>query len=251
MPTQPAYPASQHALWGQLLTRQRQRIADLACPQFQRGFAALGLTPNAIPRFVALSTQLDHLSGWTVHAVDGLLPEADFFGRLARREFPITWWLRDADQADYIVEPDLFHDLVGHLPMLTDPAVGDFIQAYGQAVTALVDRGETAAVTALTRLYWFTIEFGLVGTPGRPELYGAGLLSSFHESHWAIHAPAVDRCPADLIAMMRQAYAIDRPQPRYFVLPELDQLWRWTPPVLTTAARQAAQEPDVPVPGLA
>jgi phenylalanine-4-hydroxylase len=247
---QPTYPPETHALWGRLLLRQQALIRDLACPAFQVGLDALALTPEAIPRFEALSARLQPLSGWTVHAVDGLLPADDFFARLADRRFPVTWWLRRPDQADYIVEPDLFHDLVGHLPLLAHPAVGQFIQAYGAAVTEVAQAGEAAAVLALTRLYWFTIEFGLVGPVDRARIYGAGLLSSFTESQWCLHAPEVARVPADLATMLRQDYVIDTPQPLYFVLPDLDALWAWSPQDLVKAARHAATLPALPIPPL-
>jgi phenylalanine-4-hydroxylase len=244
---QPNYPATTHALWGRLFERQQALIADRACIQFTQGLAALALNPDRIPRLDALSERLTELSGWTVHAVDGLLPAEDFFERLAHRRFPVTWWLRSPEQADYIVEPDLFHDLVGHLPMLADPAVGDFIQAYGQAVHTLAQAGESAAVQALTRLYWFTIEFGLVGPAHAPKIYGAGLLSSFQESQWCLDAPQVIRRSADLNVMMRQAYAIDVPQPLYFAIPSLAWLWQATPTVLISEARRACALKTEPV----
>lgn len=249
-PIQPDYPAPAHALWGQLFERQQRLIRARACSEFKQGLAQLGLTNQGIPRFEALSERLDRLSGWSVHAVDGLLPAEDFFDRLAHRRFPVTWWLRAPEQADYIVEPDLFHDLVGHLPLLADPAVANFIQAYGKAVQTLAQRGETAAVLALTRLYWFTVEFGLVGPSHDPRIYGAGLLSSFQESQWCLDAPNLDRRPAQLRAMMRQDYAIDRPQPLYFVVPDLHWLWQWTPDQLVQEAREAALDSTVPVPEL-
>lgn len=249
MPQQPRdYPLETHALWHRLFERQCRLIRDQAHPAFVTGLHALNLSAARIPRFEPLSERLQQLSGWTIHAVDGLLPGEDFFQRLAQRRFPVTWWLRAPDQADYIVEPDLFHDLIGHLPMLADPAVGDFIQAYGEAVSALHAAGEAKAVTALTRLYWFTVEFGLVAeVPAALRLYGAGLLSSYQESGWALEAPRVARDPADLLTMMRQDYVIDRPQARYFVVPGLAWLWRWSAADLQAAAREAATLPDLPV----
>lgn len=245
---QPDYSPAAHALWGRLFGRQQRLIEDRACPAFTAGLHALALTSDRIPRFEALSDRLTDLSDWTVHAVNGLLPPDDFFARLASRRFPVTWWMREEEQADYIVEPDLFHDLVGHLPMLADPAVGNFMQAYGQAVLTLFQSGETAAMEALTRLYWFTVEFGLVGPLNSPRIYGAGLLSSFQESQWCLDEPRVDRRIADLEAMMRQAYVIDVPQPRYFVIPELEVLWHWTPAELIAKARNVATLPLEPVP---
>lgn len=250
-PIQPEYSPATHALWGSLFARQCKLIEGLACPEFNRGLVALELSTATIPRFDQLSRRLTDLSGWTVHAVDGLLPAEDFFARLAARRFPVTWWLRTPEQSDYIVEPDLFHDLMGHLPMLADPSVGDFMQAYGHAVQMLVENGEKVAAEALTRLYWFTVEFGLVGPSAGPKIYGAGLLSSFQESHWCLDEPRVDRAPANLHTMMRQTYAIDCLQPRYFTIPSLSWLWQWSASALMEAARATVGMPLLAIPPLA
>lgn len=238
-----SYTPEEHGRWNRLFLRQQKLIREqpLACAEFLPGLEALGLPEGEIPRFSVLSKKLEKLSGWSVVAVEGLLPSAVFFEHLAHRRFPVTWWLRDAQQEDYIVEPDLFHDLFGHLPLLVSPAVADFVQRYGQAVLGLA--GNERAQEALAHLYWFTVEFGLTGSPASPRAYGAGILSSFHELKASVLDPAVQRRPADLGAMMTQGYAIDKPQPLYFVIPQLEWLWAWSAPQLQAEALRAIYAP--------
>ncbi len=239
-----SYHADEHRLWGELLAHQSARVKGLACPEFVSGLATLELTSEAIPRFEDLSLRLRAASGWTVVGVEGLLPAEVFFGHLAARRFPVTWWLRRPEQRDYIAEPDLFHDLFGHLPMMCDRRLGDFVQAY--AAAAIREPADSPVLVALTRLYWYTVEFGLWGTLESPRLSGAGLLSSASESAAALGANVVRR-PAEWQAMMRQPYLIDRHQPLYFVLPSFDRLCALSADEWRAQAQEASSQPDLPL----
>ena len=262
--TQPyaRYTADEHARWSHMLYGQTTLIHHLAAPDVASALDTLALSADAIPHFEDLDATLHAAVGWRILAVDGLLPAPEFFSHLARRLFPVTWWLRDAAQEGYIVEPDLFHDLVGHLPALMVPAIADFTQAYGRAVSALA--AEPEAQSALVRLYWYTIEFGLVAKPPlqhflppaiepvsapptpRPRsprptaaVYGAGLLSSSEEIRSSLFG-ASTHLHASLVRMLSDPYEIDKPQPRYFVLPSLQWLLGLDEAFLLAAARRVA-----------
>lgn len=248
-----AYGASEHALWADLLQVQRQRVVGRSCMAFERGLAWLKLDARAIPRFDQVSSHLSAASGWSVTAVDGLLPPEVFFEHLAARRFPVTWWLRPASQRHYIQEPDLFHDLFGHLPLLCDRRVAEFVRVYAHAAVQAVRMGPDV-LTALTRVYWYTIEFGLLGTAASPRIYGAGLLSSFSESEAALASAVPVRRPADWVAMMRTPYTIDRHQGLYFLLPSLDALLGVSVASLVQLARSVSESsdwvPDPPAPSV-
>ncbi len=162
---QPAdYPADDHATWGTLYERQRALLVGRACDEFLQAQDAMGMSPDRIPRFDELNEVLRATTGWTLVGVEGLLPELEFFDHLANRRFPVTWWIRRPDQIDYIAEPDLFHDLFGHVPLLMNPVFADYMEAYGKGGVKAHGIG-TDALQHLTRLYWYTVEFGLIDTP--------------------------------------------------------------------------------------
>lgn len=158
------YSADDHATWGTLYRRQRALLVDRACDEFLQAQDAMGMGETHIPRFDALNAVLQAATGWTLVGVQGLLPELDFFEHLANKRFPVTWWIRRPDQIDYIAEPDLFHDLFGHVPLLMNPLFADFMQAYGRGGVKAHGIGADA-LQNLTRLYWYTVEFGLIATP--------------------------------------------------------------------------------------
>ncbi|MEX2648253.1 MAG: phenylalanine 4-monooxygenase [Alphaproteobacteria bacterium] len=215
-----AYSAADHETWRLLLRRQMRLLPGHACAAFADGVAALGLT-DRIPRFDEASAILERATGWRIVAVPGLLPDAQFFEHLAGRRFPVTVWMRRRDEIDYLVEPDLFHDFFGHVPLLLDPVFADFLHAYGT-------RGRVAAGAALrrlARLYWYTVEFGLLATPAGLKAFGAGLLSSRSELVHAVTDPRPLRVRFDARRVMSTDYRIDRFQETYFVLDGFDELY--------------------------
>jgi phenylalanine-4-hydroxylase len=216
------YTADEHAIWRTLFARQSGLMAEHAAPEFMAGLRLLGVEANRIPVLEEASERLQRLTGFEVIGVPGLIPEADFFAHLAERRFPVTVWMRRRDELDYLVEPDLFHDFFGHLPMLAHTVFANFIQAYG----AIGAHAQTpAAMKMLARLYWYTVEFGLVATPRGLRAYGAGILSSSGETVYAGKATGPARIGFDLQRVLRTDYLIDAYQKTYFVLDDIEQLF--------------------------
>ena len=214
------YTAEEHERWRTLYQRQTQILPDLACEQFLHGLEKLDLAAE-IPNFDDLSTKLHALTGWQVVAVPGLVPDDIFFNHLANRRVPAGRFIRPAHQLDYLEEPDIFHDVFGHVPMLTNPVFADFVQAYGQGGLRALNLGR---LHNLARLYWYTVEFGLLQTGHGLRIYGAGIVSSATESKYALQSPIPHRLPFDLKRVMRTPYKIDDVQALYFVIPSLQSL---------------------------
>ncbi|MCG6117628.1 MAG: phenylalanine 4-monooxygenase [Aquimonas sp.] len=223
------YTDTDHAVWGQLYRRQRDLLPGLACSAFLEAQDAMGMGEDRIPRFDELNAILARTTGWTIIGVEGLLPELDFFDHLANRRFPVTWWIRKPEQIDYIAEPDLFHDLFGHVPLLMNPVFADYMQAYGRGGVRAHGIGPEALVN-LTRLYWYTVEFGLIQEPQGLRIYGAGILSSAGESKYSIKSDAPNRIGFDIKRVMRTRYRIDTYQKTYFVIDDFEQLFDATRP---------------------
>ena len=236
------YSADDHATWATLYARQREVLAGRASDEFIQAQDAMGMTPDRIPRFADLNEVLRDATGWTLIGVEGLLPELDFFDHLANRRFPVTWWIRRPDQVDYIEEPDLFHDLFGHVPLLMNPLFADYMQAYGRGGLKAHAIGPEA-LQQLTRLYWYTVEFGLIRQADGLRIYGAGIVSSKGESLYSLESEAPNRIGFDLERIMRTRYRIDTFQKTYFVIDSFQQLMQATAPDFTPIyARLAAQE---------
>lgn len=217
-----SYTQAEHALWSEMFIEQRKVLAGRACQEFLDNMDRCGLDDTGIPRFSDLGSYLQPRTGWTLVGVNGLLPSEDFFGHLSRRHFPVTWWIRDRSEKDYVAEPDVFHDLFGHVPMLANRAVGDYLVEYANACLDVCDNEQM--LERLAHLYWFTIEFGLVMQAGVPRIFGAGIASSRTESILAVDPARVRHLPFDPAAAARMPYRIDQPQPSYFVLDRLDDL---------------------------
>jgi phenylalanine-4-hydroxylase len=215
------YTAQEHRTWVTLHERQQAMLPGRACDPFLRGLEVLDLHGDGIPDFRRVNAELSRLTGWSVVAVPGLVPDEVFFRHLAERRFPAGQFIRRPDQLDYLQEPDIFHDVFGHVPMLTDPTFADYMQAYGEGgLRALgFDR-----LHNLARLYWYTVEFGLLDTPGGLRIYGAGIVSSKAESVFALDDPSPNRIGFDLERVMRTPYRIDDFQQVYFVVPSLQRL---------------------------
>jgi phenylalanine-4-hydroxylase len=224
------YSAEDHATWRFLFERQSKLLRGRACDQFLAGVDRLGLVADGVPDFERLSDILDRTTGWRLVAVPGLVADDVFFGHLAARRFPVTWWIRKPEQLDYLQEPDVFHDFFGHVPLLIDPVFADYMQAYGQGGLKALGLD---ALTYLARLYWYTVEFGLIRTPDGLRIYGSGILSSKTESIYCLESDTPQRLPFDLMRIMRTPYRIDDVQDTYFVIDSFDQLFDATRPDFT------------------
>jgi phenylalanine-4-hydroxylase len=215
------YSAQEHALWRRLFERQCRLLPGRASEEFVRGMRALPIGADQIPDFRRLSEVLLRHTGWQVVAVPGLVPDEVFFDHLAKRRFPAGNFLRRPDQLDYLPEPDVFHDVFGHVPMLMNPALADYMQAYGLGGR----RAQSLGVLAnLSRVYWYTVEFGLVQEPGGLRIYGSGIASSFQESVFCLDDPSPNRLRFALERVMRTRYRIDDFQETYFVIGDLVEL---------------------------
>jgi phenylalanine-4-hydroxylase len=213
------YSDEDQAVWRLLVERQTVLARDFACAEFLRGLETSGIG-DSIPDFDAVNARLEQLTGWRVVGVPGLLPDAVFYDHLAHRRFPVTVWIRKRSELDYLVEPDLFHDFFGHVPLLSDPVFADFMQRYGQRAAEAGPH-----LDLLARLYWYTVEFGLIRTSQGLKIYGAGILSSAREVGHAIDGDGVERLPFKAAAVMRRPYEIDKLQNTYFVLDDFRQLF--------------------------
>ncbi|MBX9943920.1 MAG: phenylalanine 4-monooxygenase [Reyranella sp.] len=213
------YSAEDQAVWRLLVERQTALARRHACDEFLWGLDSLGIG-DTIPDFEEINARLFPLTGWRLVGVPGLIPDAAFYDHLAHRRFPVTVWIRTRAELDYLVEPDLFHDFFGHVPLLSNPVFADFMQAYGRRA---IEAGP-GNIDRLARLYWFTVEFGLIRTTKGLKAYGAGILSSAAEVKHAIEGQDVERLPFDAAAAMQRPYEIDKLQPAYFVLEDFRQL---------------------------
>ena len=215
------YTDVEHQTWLALYERQMGILPGRACDAFLRGLDALDLHGEGIPNFRVMNEKLKALTGWTVVAVPGLVPDEVFFDHLANRRFPSGQFIRKPDQLDYLQEPDIFHDVFGHVPMLTDPTFADYMEAYGKGGQRAAELG---MLQNLARLYWYTVEFGLMETPQGLRIYGAGIVSSRTESVFSLEDPSPNRLGFDLERVMRTLYRIDDFQQVYFVIPSLEHL---------------------------
>jgi phenylalanine-4-hydroxylase len=215
------FSTEEHGLWDQLHARQRALLPGRAATAFLDGLERLDLGSGGIPEFGALSARLQALTGWRVVAVPGLVPDDVFFRMLSQRIFPAGNFIRRPEQIDYLEAPDVFHDVFGHVPMLSHPVFADYMQAYGEGGLRAEGLG---VLPALARLYWYTVEFGLVVEAGALRIYGAGIVSSASETRFALESSSPHRIGFDLERLMRTRYRIDAFQQVYFVIESFEQL---------------------------
>jgi len=238
------YTKQDHAVWRTLFERQSRLLPGRACDAFLDGMARLPIAADAIPDFRALSQVLMAQTGWQVVAVPGLVPDAVFFEHLAHRRFPAGNFIRGPHQLDYLEEPDVFHDVFGHVPMLLHPVMADFVQAYGVGGLRAQQLG---VLPLLARVYWYTVEFGLVRQSDGLRIYGAGIASSASETAFALGDASPNQIDFDLQRVMRTLYRIDDFQESYFVLDRLDDLLALAgidfAPVYARVARQPSLQP--------
>jgi len=235
------YTAADHDTYRRLYARQTQQLPGLACDEFVAAVQQLG-EPEHIPRFDAISERLLKATGWQIVGVPGLIPEEAFFKLLSERRFPVTDWIRKPEEFDYVVEPDVFHDLFGHVPLLFDPTFADYMQAYGAGG---LKASRLDACELLARLYWYTVEFGLIATPQGLRAYGAGILSSPGELRHAIDSPEPQRLPLDIERVMRTRYKIDSYQQTYFVIDSFQELFDKTAPDFTPIYGRVKTLPEI------
>lgn len=239
------YTPEEHATWDTLFARQSKLLPGRASEAWMRGLDVLRLDKPGIPDFDALSERLMKLTGWQVVAVPGLVPDDVFFDHMANRRFVAGNFIRRPDQLDYLQEPDVFHDVFGHVPMLADPVFADYLEAYGKGGQRALGMD---ALKYLGRLYWYTVEFGLIQEDDGMRIYGSGIVSSAAESRFALDDSSPHRIAFDLARVMRTEYRIDDFQQNYFVIPSFDELLRAT--VETDFAplyAELKQQADIPV----
>lgn len=217
-----SYSNEDHAVWRELFDRQAALLPGRVVPEFMRGLEFLSVAADGIPDFKRLNELLGKATGWSIVAVPGLVPDEVFFEHLANRRFPATHWIRDRAQLDYLEEPDLFHDVFGHVPLLANPVFADYMQAYGKGGLRASGKG---ALQYLARLYWYSVEFGLIHTPEGLRIYGAGIVSSKTESIFALESDSPNRIHFDLERVMSTRYRIDDFQEVYFVIESFQQLF--------------------------
>lgn len=235
------YSATDHDTYQRLYLRQVAQLPGLACEEFVSAVRYLG-APEKIPRFEDISRSLLNATGWRLVGVPGLIPEEAFFALLATRKFPVTDWIRSPAEIEYVVEPDVFHDLFGHVPLLFNPVFADYMQAYGVGGLKAIRQN---ACELLARLYWYTVEFGLVATPKGLRAYGAGILSSTGELRHSLTSMEPRRIAFDLPRLMRTLYKIDSYQRGYFVIESFDQLFDATAPDFTEMYEAVRELPTV------
>ena len=221
----PAYTAREHATWDTLFCRQSAQLQTRAAPEFLAGIDFLKLSKPGIPDFDELNANLSNATGWRVVAVPGLVPDTVFFDHLANRRFVAGRFIRKPDQLDYLEEPDIFHDVFGHVPLLANPIFAHYMEAYGKGGQRAMQRG---MVEKFARLYWYTVEFGLIDAGDGLKIYGAGIVSSYGESAFSLDDPSPHRLAFDTLRTMRTPYRIDDYQQNYFVIESFADLLRRT-----------------------
>lgn len=219
------YTEQDHQTWRTLYARQAQLLNGRACDEYLRGLQQLRMSHERVPDFNELNDILRAHTGWQIVAVNGLVPDEVFFDHLANRRFPCTWWMRRPEQMDYLQEPDCFHDVFGHVPLLINPVFADYMQAYGEGG---LKAERLQVLPMLARLYWYTVEFGLIQTADGLRIYGAGIVSSKAESLYSLDSDVPHRVGFDFRRILRTEYKIDDVQKTYFVIRDFAQLFDQT-----------------------
>lgn len=233
-----------HAMWRFLFERIMPVLKERACQEYLDGVVALDFAgENGVPNYDRISDKLTKLTGWKLVTVPGLLPPEVFFAHLAKRQFPVTTFIRSPEEIDYLQEPDIFHDMFGHVPMIAHPVFADYFHAFGEGGMKALKHGY---LPYLETLYWFTIEFGLINTPSGRRIYGSGITSSMGESKFAL-SPEATHIAFDIQRIMQQSYRIDVFQAQYFVIDSFEQLLESTMPDFLPYYKEVSVLPKVPV----
>ena len=220
-----AYTAEQHAVWAALVERRMPQLREHACSEYLDGFKQIGLQEDTLPDLAAVSARLAPRTGWASTPVSGFLPADAFFEMLAARMFPTTTWLRSRESMDYTPEPDIFHDVFGHVPMHAHPVFANFLEHYGKICAAVIDRPE--ALERLGRLFWFTVEFGLIREKGEIKVYGSGLISSHGECTRVLNGGCEIK-DFDLDAVLDQEFQTSEMQPVLYAVESFEQIYEAT-----------------------
>ena len=236
------YTAADHDTWSRLHRRQFELLRGRVCDEFFAGLSALGIAADGIPDFRQINRVLKAATGWEVVAVPGLVPDRVFFTHLAQRRFPAGFWIRRPEEFDYIEEPDVFHDVFGHVPLLMNRSYADFVAAYGAAGLRYADPEDLAR---LARLYWYSVEFGLIETEAGLRIFGAGIASSPGETVFSLESAEPNRIRLDPVRVMRTCYKIDDFQQTYFVLPGFEAMPDLAAGPLEAAMAQARALPEL------
>lgn len=216
------YTRENHEVWSMLWDRRMEQLVDIGSRVFLDGADIIGLTRHLVPELRQVNTVLREKTGWSAVPVTGFIPAGEFFRSIARRRFPTTITVRPKDQLDYLPEPDIFHDVFGHVPLHAHPVFADFLQRFGAVAARARNEEDTRR---MARLFWFTVEFGLIHEDGRTKVYGSGLISSHGDCANAL-GPDCDRRPFSLEAVLEQEFEIDRFQDVLFVIDSFDDLFR-------------------------
>ncbi|MGE0251814.1 MAG: phenylalanine 4-monooxygenase [Dongiaceae bacterium] len=238
-----AYTEDDHGVWKFLYERQTKLVAMRACAEYLDGVKQLQLSPDRLPDYRRLNDFMYKSTGWQIAVVPCFIPPELFFELLAKRHFPATAWIRSKDNLDYLPEPDMFHDVFGHMPMLMDPVYSDYVHEYGKAAVREVASGHMAE---LQRIYWFTIEFGLINSATGPKIYGSGILSSKGESVYCLDDPTSHQIRFNLKRVMRTTYRIDEYQKTYFVIDSFKQLFDDTMADFKPIYAELKNKPTIP-----
>ncbi|MBS0358354.1 MAG: phenylalanine 4-monooxygenase [Proteobacteria bacterium] len=236
------YTNDENQVWHTLYTRQMKLVPGRACDEFLKGLEILGLSADRIPQVKEINERMGAVTGWGVDPVAALISPDEFFGLLANRKFPAATFIRRVEELNYVKEPDIFHEIYGHCPLLTEPIYADFVRRYGQKVLTM-DKNDWPL---MQRLFWFTVEFGLIQTPAGLRTYGGGILSSIEETVYCVESPKPQRKPFDPVEVFRTPYRIDCLQPIYFVIESYQQLYDFIEsdiPALLKKARELGEYP--------
>lgn len=214
--------ADENKTWNTLITRQSEIVKTRACPEFLEGLERIRFSRDHVPQHTEINKRLKDFSGWEVEVVPALIPAKEFFTLLANKKFPAASFIRIPEELDYIQEPDIFHEFYGHVPLLTFPDYANFMEEFGKLALSVSPKDRRR----IFRIFWFTIEFGLLKTPQGIKAYGGGMLSSIHETVYSVESSVPKREPFDPLTALRTPYRIDIPQPLYYVLDKFSDLFK-------------------------
>jgi len=234
-----SYTAEDHEVWSLLFSRQMEIIHELASQSYLDGMIKCGFEASLVPRFDQVNFELNKATGWQIYVVPGLIDNKPFFQHLAKQQFPATTWLRTKAQLDYLEEPDMFHDVFGHIPLLSEPHFCQFLQ--GISTITLEHIENPHIVELMARLYWYTVEFGLIKEDNRTKIYGAGILSSSGESVFSLSDEAT-HIPFDLQRIFDTPYIKDKFQSQYFIIDSYEQLFNSLDEVKRIIDRESKSE---------
>lgn len=234
--------AAENHTWNTLITRQTDIVRTRASKEFLEGLERINFSRDRVPQHTEINQRLKKTTGWEVEVVPALIPAKDFFQLLASKKFPAASFIRIPEELDYIQEPDIFHEFYGHVPLLTFPDYANFMEEFGKLALSVAPKDRSR----MFRVFWFTIEFGLLRENNQVKAYGGGMLSSIHETVWSIDSQEAKRQPFDALTALRTPYRIDIPQPLYYVLERFEDLYKILDQDLIALLEESKQLGDFP-----